>query len=40
MSQGGYIMEGGDGMKKEVVREWHVRNLKSELDSDYSEDDY
>jgi hypothetical protein len=40
MQNGGYISEAGDGLKKKVQREWHVRNLKSELDSDYSDDDF
>lgn len=38
MQKGGYITE-GDGFNKRPKREWHVQNLKSELDSDYSDDD-
>ena len=38
MSKGGYITESGDYFKKAPKREWHVKKIKSEFDSDDSND--
>ena len=38
MTQGGYIHEASDVAKKPEKKAWHVQNLKSELDSDFSDD--